>query len=453
MWISFTCLAVFIVLLFWILLGNSVRNNYKSENTSGLEHTAWTIAQNYGQDDFENNLKLISESEKCFIQIVSEENSILSMYGGDENFNQTDGTVAEDIFIKLDNSNGWLTYYIEDDIRNIEYVVRVVVLANWQGSREILVISKSLANVDYMMQIISSRLIFALIGAIIVASILSFIITRYFTSPINRLTEQAREMAEGNYRVTFSEDGFYEVRELSNTLKKAAEEFDATEALRKDFVANISHDMKTPLTVIKMSAEMIQTVSGEDREKRNMQLDRILKESEKLRDFIDDTMYLSKLQSKTMPFTMDKVNLSNLIKSVIFSFEVHMVSENVQMEFVLDNDMIVMGDAKLLERVLNNFISNALKYSGENKKIIIKGFSKNGEIVVEIYDNGIGIEKEKIENIWQRYYQVDNYYTTKVGMGIGLHIVKEILELHGAKYGAESEVGVGSKFWFSMEEI
>jgi len=156
MWISFTCLAVFIAVLFWFLLGQSVRNNYRSESTDQLEHTAWTIAEKYGQSDFENNLRLIGVSEKSFIQIVSENEStmLLSIDSeGKDSTSQPDGIIPENLFRILDDTNGRDTYYVEDSARNIEYAVHAMVLANWDGNREVLILSKSLANVDYKFKI------------------------------------------------------------------------------------------------------------------------------------------------------------------------------------------------------------------------------------------------------------------------------------------------------------
>jgi len=260
-------------------------------------------------------------------------------------------------------------------------------------------------------------------------------------------------MAKGNYQITLPEGGFYEVEELSNTLKMAAEEFEATEGLRREFVANISHDMKTPLTVIKMNAEMIQTISGEDKDKRNAHLNRILNETEKLTEFINDTMYLSKLQSRTMPYNLKKMNISNLIKSVVSMFEIHREKEDFRIDIQIDPDLIVAGDRKLLGRVLSNFITNAIKYSGENKDIRIKSFRESGRIITQVIDNGVGIDESLLKNIWERYYQVEPYSVNKSGIGIGLHIAKEILELHHAQYGVESKAAKGSMFWFALEEI
>lgn len=454
MWVSFTLFAAGIALLFWIVLGTSLRVGYQNESIRELDSVVWAAVETYGRTDFENNLKFIAGSEDYFVQVLSEQNRemLLSLDNqGEDGEPPIEGIIPENLFSLLDERDGYYSYRVDDPVRNMEWAVTAVVIANWGGNREVMIFSKSLAKVEYLIHLLSTRVIFALVVVLLIASALSFLITRRFAGPINRLTEKAKLLAKGNYQVDFPKKGCYEVKQLSETLEKAASEFRATEELRREFIANISHDMKTPLTVIKMYAEMIQTVSGENPAKREEHLQRILGEVEHLTGFINDTMDLAKLQSKTWEMKKEKFSLSHLIQAVIGSFEVHQELNGFQIEFPVEGELLVYADRRLISRVLENFISNAIKFSVYEKRIYIEAIPEGNWIRVVVKDYGTGIPKEQLPYIWDRYYKVDHHGANKAGTGIGLHIVKEIMEMHESPYGVESESGAGSSFWFCLE--
>lgn len=455
MWVSFTLLAAGIALLFWIVLGTSLKVGYQNETVRELDRVAWTAAATYGEPDFKTNLKFISGGENYFVQIVSEQGMelLLSLDNqGEDARVQAEGIIPRELFSLLDKNGGCYRYRVEDAVRNVEWAVIAIVIANWEGSREVLIFSKSLANVDYLIHLLSTRVIFALVVVLVIASVLSLIITKRFSGPMDRLTEKARLLARGNYQVDFPKKGCYEVQQLSETLEIAASEFQATEELRREFIANVSHDMKTPLTVIKMYAEMIQTVSGENPVKREEHLQRILSETEKLTGFINDTMELARLQSKTWEVKKEYFNLTQLIRAVVDSLGVHQELDGFVIEFEVEEELMVYADRKMIGRVLENFISNAIKFSIDTKRIHIKSRQEGSYVRTSVRDYGTGICADQLPFIWKRYYKVDPYGTNKTGTGIGLHIVKEIMEMHGGRYGVDSQLNQGSSFWFYLCE-
>lgn len=453
MWLSFTFLAAGIVVLFWIVLETSLRVGYKNENIQELEKVTWAAMEKYGEADFESNLKFVAGGEDYFIQIVSEHNMELLLAldsQGETGDVQAEGIIQDNLFELLDKNEGSYSYCVDDTTRNVEWAVKAIVIANWDGNREVLIFSKSLANVDYLMYLLRTRVIFALVVVLVIASVLSLMITKKFAGPIDCLTEKAGQLARGNYQVTFPKGGCYEVERLSETLEMAAKEFNATEELRREFVANISHDMKTPLTVIKMYAEMIQTVSGENPTKREEHLQQIITEAEKLTGFINDTMELAKLQSKTWEVKWEHFELVHLMNAILGTFEIHQELNGFQIEFQAEEGLMVYGDRKLMGRVLENFIGNALKFSVEKKRIDIEAKREGQRVRVSVRDYGIGIKEEQLAYIWERYYKVEPYGGNKAGTGLGLHIAKEILEMHNAAYGVESQWKEGSCFWFYL---
>lgn len=405
-----------------------------------LERVTWASFNNYGEPDFESNLRFLSGSDNYFIQIVHENNHEVTFSldrQGRDSIDWAGEIIPEDLFELLDDNEGIVSVCVEDSLRAAEWAIQAIV-ADREGNREVLVVSKSLANADYLIQLLYTRILFALFALVIIAAVVSFIITRRFTKPIEVLTKSAEMMAKGNYIVTFPKGGFYEVNQLSDTLE-------ITEDLRREFVANLSHDMKTPLTVIRMYAEMIQTVSGNNKEKREAHLQQIVSEAEKLTAFINDTLELAKIQSGTMTVNKEIFEFTNVLHSVLLSFEVHQELEGFEIMLDIDPPFYVSADQKLIIRVLENFLSNAVKFSASTKKVMVSAKKRKGEVLVFIRNYGIGIPKEQLSYVWDRYYKVEPYEMNKGGTGVGLHIVKEILKQHDIPFGVESEDGTGSR--------
>lgn len=455
MWVCFVATALGIAVLFWVVLVTTFRVTYQSEIQDNLERMVWAAMKKYGDTDFENNLKFIAGNEDYFVQLITEQgNAIILAYDnqGEASEPQTEGIIPEDIFDRLDRNRGRCDFMVEDTVRGVEWAVKAMVVANVDGNRQVLILSKSMANVEYMQRLMTTRVLLALAVALLAASGISYLLTRKFAGPIGALTEKAQMLAKGDYQVTFPKGGYYELEQLADTMEMAAREFQATEELRRDFIANISHDMKTPLTVIKMYAEMIQSISGDNPRKRQEHLEHILRETEALSEFITNSIDLARLQSKTWELKQTSFDIKHLISSTVELFEIHKELEGFSIWVEAEEGLLVFADRNLISRVLNNFISNAIKFTVDKKRIDIRAIKRDGRILVSVKDYGLGIAEEQLSYVWNRYYRVNPHEKNKSGTGLGLHIVKEIIELHGGEYGVKSRQGHGSTFWFGLHE-
>lgn len=453
MWVSFVATAFGISVLFWVVLSTTYRMTYQSEIQENLERMAWSVMKKYGDADFENNLKLIAGSEDYFVQMITEPgNDVIMAYDnqGETSGPQAEGIIPEDIFTRLNETGGQYNFTVKDTVRDVEWAVKAMVVANVGGNRQVLILSKSMANIEYMQRLMTTRVLLALAVALLAASGISYLLTRKFAGPIGVLTEKAQLLAKGDYQVTFPKRGYYELEQLADTMEMAAREFQATEELRRDFIANISHDMKTPLTVIKMYAEMIQSISGDNPEKRQEHLEHILREAESLSEFINNSIDLARLQSKTWELKRAGFDIRHLIQSTVELFEIHKELEGFLIFVEAEEGLLAFADRNLISRVLNNLISNAIKFTADNKQIDVRAVKRHGRILVSVKDYGQGIAEEQLPYVWNRYYRVNPHEKNKSGTGLGLHIVKEIIELHGGNYGVESRQGQGSTFWFEV---
>ena len=242
-----------------------------------------------------------------------------------------------------------------------------------------------------------------------------------------------------------------EINELSKTLNYACSELIKTEDLRRELMANVSHDLKTPLTMIKAYAELIRDVTYKDKEKMDKNLNTIIEETDRLNILVNDILELSKIQSNVSPLNIEEFDLNELIKSIINRYDIYIEKENYNIEYKEQNNLIIKADKKRIEQVIYNLINNAINYTGDDKKVFIKVKQDKSKIRVEIKDTGKGIEKKDIEYIWDKYYKVDKTHSrVQIGSGIGLSIVKNILINHKFEYGVESKINKGTTFYFEI---
>jgi signal transduction histidine kinase len=223
------------------------------------------------------------------------------------------------------------------------------------------------------------------------------------------------------------------------------------EMYHKDLIANVSHDIKTPLTMIKSYAEMIRDLSGNDPVKREKHLDIIIEEADRLNVLVNDMLSLSRLQSHKLALEKSNFDMNDAARDVLASYDILQEQEGYDISFTPSEPLIVEADESKIRQVMNNLMTNAVKYCGEDKKIFVT-IERNGkEVEFRVTDHGQGIKPEEIPHVWDRYYQSSTHHVRETsGTGLGLSIVKEILKLHDAKYGVDSTVGEGSSFWFSL---
>ena len=230
-------------------------------------------------------------------------------------------------------------------------------------------------------------------------------------------------------------------------------------------MANVSHDLRTPLTMIKSYAEMIRDLSGDNPEKREEHLQVIINETDRLNCLVDDLLSASKLQSGKITLDKSVFNLSQLTGEIIDAYRGvegrfdsnhdGIIDENdkqFHIEFDCSRDFMVEGDADRIKQVVANFVSNAIKFCGDDGAVILS-IKRQGRFArLSVADHGCGIAPEDLEHIWDRYYRSSSNMARETeGTGLGLSICKEILTLHKADFGVDSKPGEGTTFWFQLE--
>ena len=216
-------------------------------------------------------------------------------------------------------------------------------------------------------------------------------------------------------------------------------------------MANVSHDLKTPLTMIKAYAEMVRDINYDDIEKRNNKLNVIIDETDRLNILVNDILELSKLQANATTLEIEKFDLVKELNNILKRYEIIKETENYEFIVNTPDKVLIEADKKRINQVLYNLINNAINYTGSDKKVYITIVENKKDYHIEIKDTGKGIAKEDINNIWNKYYKKDkNHKRNVVGTGLGLSIVKNILETHNFKYGVKSTPNKGSIFFFDI---
>ena len=278
--------------------------------------------------------------------------------------------------------------------------------------------------------------------------VVAYLISRIVARPISRINESAKRLARGDYQVTFAGQGYRETRELAQTLNYAAGELSKADSLQKELIANISHDLRSPLTMIKGYSEMIRDIPGENTPE-NMQV--IIDEATRLSELVNDLLDISKLQAGTRSLEPEPFDLTQTVLETMDRYEKLTARDGYCIRFYSDCHAEVRADRVMILQVIYNMINNAINHSGEDKLVLVRQTVANGMVRISVEDHGEGIAPEHLPYIWDRYYKVDRVHRiATVGTGIGLSIVKNILDMHHAEYGVESTVGHGSVFWFDL---
>ena len=287
-----------------------------------------------------------------------------------------------------------------------------------------------------------------------ISLIVSYVISSQISKPIVTISESAKKLANGDFDVSFSTDSkVQEIKELSTTLDMAKNELSKTDELRRDLMANVGHDLRTPLTMIKAYAEMTRDIETQTPEKRAENMNIIIEETDRLNVLVSDILDLSKLQSSTYELKIEEFDLNELIKNIIKRFYILIDSDGYEFIYNNDKEIKIKADKKRIEQVIYNLLNNAVNYTGDDKKIFINVTDDKKKVLVEIKDTGKGIEKDEIKYIWNKYYHNEKKHKRNAfGTGLGLSIVKTILESHNYKYGVKSVKNKGTTFYFEIDK-
>ena len=482
LWTNFVIFALLLMVILWFLQIFFLNTFYQSMKISETERTAQIIQREFGNEDFIDTVIDLSITNDMYIHIETFGGTIVFSPTTEDRYRPLRAYVSEMMRMREQLINSG-EMQISDIIPEPRTDTNIFAFAKYlvndpPFNQIILYIFTPLYPVASTIVILRTQLIYVTIISLLLAFILSFYLSRRVTRPIQEITTSAKSFAEGNYDVNFEGGDFTEITDLANTLDYAASRLEKTETMQKDLMANVSHDLKTPLTMIKSYAEMVRDLSGDNPEKRDSHMNVIIEEADRLNLLVNDILALSRAQSGFLPLTKDSFDVKELLSNLLQSYELYCEREGYRIVLVCDDDVKVTADQERIKQVISNLLNNALKYCGDAKLVVVSAryvnvpgansasslgaqsvigsgaraiIGSGSKVRFEITDYGVGIPKEEIVQIWERYQKASaSHVRSASGTGLGLAIVKEILTLHDAKFGVDSELGKGSTFWFEL---
>lgn len=324
-------------------------------------------------------------------------------------------------------------------------------LCQKNGELFLIIQRANISPIITIVQTLENQILF--LGTILVlfALLLAVAMSKLITTPIININESAKSLASGKYNTEFSGSGYREIEELTETLNFAAKELSKNDLLQKELISNVSHDLRTPLTMIKGYGEVMRDIPGENTPE-NLQV--IIDETARLTDLVNDMLDLSRIQAGSRLPQMREFCLTEVVKTTLYRYEKLIMQNGYKIDFFADGNVNVVADHGMILQVVYNLINNAINYTGEDKYVEVRQTVTDDVVRISVRDTGVGIDEKDIPFIWDRYYKVDKVHKrATIGTGLGLSIVKGILELHNANYGVDTTQGSGSVFWFELKTV
>jgi len=472
-WKVFSFLVIFtaiILLILWLSQTIFLSDIYKAIKMQSLKNSANEIAEVIHSENLEKTVKdLATKNEFCII-VQDNEGKILA----DSEFmhncvihnisyrdraklyleaKEKDGILIERF--KYNPKENVFQSVKDEETTSEENIIFTKYFTDSNGNENAIFINSILTPVNATVKTLNTMLIGISIALLAIALVLSFVISYSISKPINKLTKCAKTLADGNYDTIFPTNSSKEISTLADTLNYASSELKKNEALKRELIANISHDLRTPLTLITGYGEVMMDIPNE-MTTDNVKI--IVDESKRLSSLVNDVLDVSKLGSGTVELTLENFDLTETVHQSMERYKKLVEQEGYDIRFEPVGNYYVNADKQRILQVVYNLVNNAVTHTGDDKKVIIsqsvtQHFGKN-YVRIEVTDTGDGIEADKLPLIWDRYYKVDKFHKrAQMGSGLGLSIVKSIVELHQGYYGVNSTVNIGSTFWFELPII
>lgn len=447
--VSFVSLILIFLFVFQTLL---LRPFYKEIKTNDIISVAGDISNNISNENIEKYIQSKTQEKEMCILVVNEKEGFST--SNDYACPLMRMTTLEFIeYTKKAIDNGG-TYLLESSFKSFDInnkpqnnyeSLTYIKVDRHGGNNYVIMVNTNISPLNATIKTITTQLIFVSIVVLLATLILTLLLTSRVIKPLEDMNKSAKLLPKGKYKMV-NDGRLKELSELNETLNKASDEILKADNTKRELISNVSHDLRTPLTLISSYGEMMLDMPNE-RNEENIQL--IINESKRMNALVNDLLDLSKIQENKMSLNKLEFNLTELLKEVVNSY-VKYLDNKIHFDFV--DEVIVNGDKDRISQVVNNFINNSINYSFGD--IIVKQQVSNNVVVVEVIDEGEGINEEDLPLIWDRYFKVDkSHERASKGSGIGLAIAKEILELHNFDYVVKSTIGKGSIFYFSIPVI
>ncbi|MBB6729360.1 sensor histidine kinase [Cohnella zeiphila] len=292
-----------------------------------------------------------------------------------------------------------------------------------------------------------------MISTLVFSILIVFFVSSRMTARLRRMKDAARQIATGKFDVRLDERPRDEIGELAGSLNHMSQELGSLDRMRREFLANVSHDLRSPLTSIGGYVEaMIDGAVPED--KRDAYLDLIRSQTQRMNRLVNDLLEMARMEAGQLNISPTPYNLSEWVRRLLAGLDPEFTRRSIRFELTgAPDDVWVLADPHLIDQVLSNLLLNAIQFSPNGQSVEVSIERDGTDAVVSVRDEGVGISKENLDRIWQRFYKSDKARSAHAGSGLGLSIVQHVLARHGTAATVESKPGRGSKFTFRLPTV
>jgi two-component system, OmpR family, sensor histidine kinase ArlS len=339
---------------------------------------------------------------------------------------------------------------IQADWKKKEYIATVTAINKDGENFGYVYMFKKTDDVQKLISQLNKHIFVASLLILFTVLIFIFFLSKALTKPLITMKEATKKLSKGDFSVTLPKPSNDELGELSLSIQTLANDLNYLKQERNEFLASISHELRTPLTYISGYADIARRKNLDEKD-RVQYLNIIQEESQRVSSLLKELFDLAKLDQNTFSINKEQVNLSNFFQAIYE--RVLPAFKNKRIQLVLDcpADLFIEIDPIRFEQVLINLLDNSLKYSDESSTTTVRAVKENGKVQITILDQGIGIPEEDLPHIFDRLYRVDKSRSRATGgFGLGLSIVKQLVEAHGGEITVESQVGVGTRFTITL---
>lgn len=462
-----------ILLVLWVFQLAFLDGFYSAIKTSEIKTVVDAITDNVDHIDRNMLIDHLAYEHEVNIMLIDENGVVIyeKQRSLDSNIHIISQASLADYYEKATKNDGKYTDTVEfqglDDAYNednyegkapsgkntiIKSLIYVETTQGADGMNYAVIADAPITPIKATMKTLLTQLTILTFILIIIAVLFTQISSRIVAEPIIKLNVSAKELAKGKPNVEFHGGGYREIDELKETLNYASKEISALEHYRQELIANVSHDLRTPLTLIKGYSEMMKDIPSEATPE-NLQV--VINEATRLTDLVNEMLSLSRLQEGG-----DKLELKeyDVVESLNKMMETHgklIKAHGYELIWEHEETGKVYADEMQFTQVVYNLINNAVNYAGEDKKVVVKEFTHGENIRIEVTDNGEGIDVDILPHIWDRYFKSEkSHRRASVGTGLGLSIVKSVMNMHpGGIYGVITSKGEGSTFYVELPKV
>lgn len=453
-WLYFMVFILFVILLLWVFQLVIMPITYQNEKIANIKNVGKIISAEITNENYKEIFDQAAYDNGISIKITDFEGNTLYeadvLAGGSAIPNKDNNLMNQYREMILNSPDNKIQLIAMNDKLHSTTLLYATLIGTPEEPLGFIFLDTSLDPLVSTMNILMKQMFYITLTLLGLGMIISLFMARMISRPIMKITKSAHALAEGNFNVEFDGRGYEEAEALATTLNYASTEISKVDNLRRELIANISHDLRTPLTMVKAYAEMIRDLSGDNPEKREEHLNIIIQESDRLALLVNDILDLSKIESGNQPLTISEFDITEKLTEILGRYSLLSEQQGYDFTFESDGNITVKADVLKIEQVIYNLINNAVNYSGDSREINIRQKNSADRVRIEVTDHGDGIDEELLPVIFDRYYRAEKSRRDIIGTGLGLSIVKSILKSHSYPFGVESKVGEGSTFWFEI---